>query len=224
MYDEVSKFRWRNVALAITDLSVLEKLGSMEKDGLPGVLTHGTSELNLTLRMPFVFFQAIERPEEDTEQVRIWTGIPSTLANVLQWEGLSIWFDHADAQIWSVVDERALLTPLLAYLSNTVIKSTLFLPMLHPVYELPERHLLNPTIGNARVTRKLRQRWRGVVNCRGETDVVYRPDYPYSVDAFDGYMTPGEAEVWERGAWKDGIDVEAVAKEIRGFGNVQYAI
>ncbi|KAH5543118.1 hypothetical protein HBI25_236890 [Parastagonospora nodorum] len=224
MYDEVSKFRWRNVALAITDLSVLENLGSMEKDGLPGVLTHGTSELNLTLRMPFVFFQAIERPEEDTEQVRIWTGIPSTLANVLQWEGLSIWFDHADAQIWSVVDERALLTPLLAYLSNTVIKSTLFLPMLHPAYELPERHLLNPTIGNARVTRKLRQRWRGEVNCQGETDVVYRPDYPYSVDAFDGYMTPGEAERWKRGAWADGIDIEAVAREMRGFGNVQYAI
>lgn len=55
-------------------------------------------------------------------------------------------------------------------------------------------------------------------------DEVHRLDYQFTVDVFDGYMTPGEAGKWERGAWAEGIHVEEMAREMMEPSNVHYSI
>jgi len=225
LHDEVWKFWGCRVTVHSTDLATLDALGK----ALPGVFTQGVARLSLTLRMPLGFFQALERPREVLRdmQVRLCKDIPAPLSGFTALKKFSLGLDRADKQMWSVVDEQALLTPLLALFTDAPVEVVIFLPMLHPLYSSPDRHFL-PTSkqpsANVRIIRKLRQRWRGEVDFRGEMDGVHRPDYPFSVDAFDGYMTPGEAELWEREAWGQGVDVEEIAREMMEPGNVQYMI
>lgn len=137
LYDEVSQFWGQIVRANVMDLQTLGELVSTEKAARPGVLPRRVGELGLTLRMPLEFFRAFERQGEDAgamRQVQLWKKMPLTLANLPKLKALRIWLDHTDAQTWSIVNERAVLAPLLAHLSTTSAEVLIFLPMLHPIY------------------------------------------------------------------------------------------
>ena len=107
------------------------------------------------------------------------------------------------------------MNPLIAQISKTTADIAIVPPKLHPLHEDEDRHLLEDThIGRLRLYRMFRQRWHSSEDDTGAGEVIYKPDFPFSIDVFDD-RSHDEAEAWERQAWKDGSNVEAAVENLR---------
>jgi hypothetical protein len=163
-------------------------------------------------------------------------GLGSTLGHLSTLKQLSLWFDHSDTCSWTMVNERKLLSPLLAHLSRTFINVSIILPKLHPLHEREDRHFINVSLGKSvRLHRTLRQRWHSHQYSLNSMEVIHKPDFPLGydiVELYDGTWagvgeTPGvkhlstveamaQIEEEERRDWKEGVDVERKIQDIIG--------
>jgi len=149
--------------------------------------------------------------------MRIW---PAIAARLQQLQRLHIWIDHDDSRIWSLVDERAVLSSITTPLtpgSAARLKYLRFdLPKLHPRYEDAARHF---TEGSREpppyvtIERRLRQRHFYVETAPGTGTVVDTQDFPvlfelvdYTAEGPGAPMSLEEVEEWEREIWEAGGD------------------
>ncbi|KAI4945031.1 hypothetical protein J4E91_008376 [Alternaria rosae] len=128
------------------------------------------SRLSITLKLPFGFFQSVERLSSNdstsldtdlaTQQASLWQRLGSSLSRFKALKKLDLWLDHTEPQFWAVVNERSTLDTLLTQLSgHPDLDVTVTLPMLHPKFEQDERHYIEEEISpNVRVHRVLRQK------------------------------------------------------------------
>jgi hypothetical protein len=118
---------------------------------------------------------------------------------------LHIWLDDSGPQTWSCINERAVLVPILGFVSALQeVDVSITLPKLHPKYEDPERHFITPPPG-VRLHRALRQRWYG----HADGEVEHSPDFPFLIDMEQYRMMPmGEVEEQERAQRAQGVDVD----------------
>jgi hypothetical protein len=175
------------------------------------------TQLSITLRLPLKFFQTLEQPSENAAilaesdiaslGVKSWLRLSSVISQLNKLTKLRLWLDYDEPGYWTVVNEKALLEPLLTELSNT--KSSLevivVLPKLHPKYERGYRHFVDGKLpGGARLHRALRQSyWKDCGH------VEHKPDFPFMLDMIEVCdWSLDEVEVWERNQWKQGHDME----------------
>jgi hypothetical protein len=216
----------------ITDLETLNHVGEQlttispnlvngvpSVQDVPVVLQQGITHLSITLRLPLEFFEVVELwdghhianiSEEVAQNVRHWMRFGITLGRISTLTKLRLWLDHSDTRSWSVVNERRLLSPLLAHLSNTSIHFAIILPKLHPLYQRESRHFTRECFG-VRLHRTLRQRWYSDEISPGNTRVVHKPDFPILFDILE--IIDGSFEAPELNP-KDGIlsTIDAMAR------------
>jgi hypothetical protein len=242
-YREVVDVLSRNF-INVADLETLNHLSEQLAAGspshvnnIPPVLRNGITRLSITLRLPFAFFETISEPEEALQVATppwFWQQIGHMLSRLSSLMKLRLWFDHSHTSSWSLVNERNLLSPLLAHLSTTPLDVAMILPKLHPLHENEDSHFMNEHDAKPiRLHRTLRQGWHSL---EGTIDVVKRYDFPITADLLhllDGScIIPGQdpedlplsmveeiadLEEWERGLYKEGYDaelVEGVVKDV----------
>lgn len=231
-YTEALNFLSGTLVFTITDLETLERLSQMKRNidatslkSVSPVLHSRVTKLNIIMRWPLELYQSYETHATDSADLstellatkKSWRRLAETIERFDSLLSLHLWFDHSAPCSWSMVDERALLSPLLTALSPTSIDICISLPKLHPVHGREHRHFVNghEHMGpRAQLHRTLRQRWHPQQNSRlGRVEVLHRPDFPFSIDAFEDF-TIDQAEQWERKMWSEGVDVEAVIKDL----------
>jgi hypothetical protein len=207
----------RTTVFNITDLSNLEHIAvwpigtpPATSSYLSRMLEHGVTCLNITLRWPLEAYRTLENAvvakgvvkEEQVSQVlEAWARTGERLSKLESLAQLRLWFDHADLSIWALVNEKALLNPLIVQMSGKTVNIVVILLKLHPLHEHEDRHFLDNTLGGRiRLYRMLRQRWHSSKDDNGAVEVIYKPDFPFSIDVFDDKSIE-EAEAWERQAW-----------------------
>ena len=124
---------------------------------------------------------------------------------------LTLWLDHDEQCAWAAVHERAMLRPVAAYLSNKrSLVASLSLPNLHPKLEREDRHFVQGSPAQVLLHRRIRQRHYGQLDVNGESEVVYKPDFPFLLELYEFYPEEDAAELeeFERSEWKIGQDME----------------
>jgi hypothetical protein len=242
-YAEVIDLVTRTVIMHVTDLDTLDSLG---QGSMPPISTHPSffasalstiTQLSVTLRLPLRFFKALERESQDAAiasgadpqplNVSLWLRFGATLDRLQALTKLRLWLDYDEAGSWSVVNERALLDPLLThmYQNKRPLDISIVLPKLHPKFEDQARHYVNGELpGRSQLCRVLRQRWWHDKD-GGPYKVIERRDFPFSDALYEMIDMPWDEhlERKERADWKRGVDVEReVADDIddilRRFG------
>lgn len=227
-YAEAIDLVWRVTVINCTDLKTLEWLSGVIKVAKSSlnettlcVSSQRITRLNITLRWPLEVFQGLEisldqldfddLEDQDLKLTHSWMCINDTISHFENLTSLNLWFDHADHCSWSVVNERTLLSSLLAHLSTTRIRTVIILPKLHPLHERHDRHFMTPDLSqHVRLHRKLRQRYHSDETGRDE---VLRWDFPVAIDLMT-HLSLEEIEDWERKKWKEGVDVDALVEDI----------
>lgn len=204
--------------LQLCDLDTLRRLNSsFGRETITGnqqttsvLLDHilpSMKTLSVNLRLPLATCQVFETPtssEALQPNLSAWTNLPRTISHLPNLNRLHIWLDHSDPSSWSLVNERAILSPLLS-LQN--IRISINLPKLHPNHESSERHFIDDC--PFPIHRRYRQRSFAVNQVRnGVTTVEYqaRPDFPTVPDAPDFFMEMMNDD------WRNGV-VDEVALE-----------
>jgi hypothetical protein len=184
----------------------------------PSLLLEAT-QLSITLRLPLEFYQLLEVTEEDIashsqQDVKTWLQLGSTISKLKDLTRLWIWLDHDELCSWSVVNERAIISPLKQLSGTPSLDICVYLPKLHPRLESEDRHFINkPQLFD--LQRTLRQRYHAKKTEKGSLEVIHQPDFPFLIDILEYAMLPlAEVEEEERADWKNGRDVEEVVKEI----------
>lgn len=126
------------------------------------------TNLEITLRLPLLFYQLLERPEDanhpETElsgDVETWSRLPTTLSQMHRLKSVHLWLDHQGPKSWSVVNERALFTSLGQLASTQTLDISITLPKIHPKFEREDRHFTSGSPVSFHLRRRLRQRWYG---------------------------------------------------------------
>jgi hypothetical protein len=192
------------------------------------------TQLSISLRLPLKFFQTLEQSLQDpaivaesaesTESntapvdVQPWLRIGTIISQLKRLKKLRLKLDYDEPGYWAVVNEKALLEPLLANLSDTQpsLQVTVTLPKLHPKFEQEDRHYIDGQLpGTARLHRVLRQMYWKNPGTRGRGFVEYKPDFPFLLEFIDLFeYSLEELEYMERGHWKAGDDMEQEAREL----------
>lgn len=211
--------------------------------------------LSITLRLPLSFFEAvssnatilspsgnIQMPEasvaiKHTTNVRgpcqsgVWRRVwPALAMQLRRLQSLQLWLDHDKQSSWSFIDERAILSPFVIFMSRDKIPSlkdiSISLPNLHPQYEKPERHFTKespqlPT--HVTLSRRVRQRYFYEESVSGNIRVSYEVDFPVMLELLEfevpsgcERMTREWLENWERKLWKSGENPIDVLMDITG--------
>ena len=128
----------RTTVFNITDLRDLEHISRKTMDFITPdssytlrVLERGIARLNITLRWPLQAFRDFEKSpaavsgcqeqeEQDSPISEAWTETGEILRNMETLTRLRLWFDHSEPSTWALVNEKALLDPLIAKMSKTV--------------------------------------------------------------------------------------------------------
>ena len=145
-----------------------------------------------------------------------WLQVSPAIAQLRKLRNLNIWIDHDSATTWTVVNERAILSPLVELAHTHTMNISIILPKLHPGYETPERHFTpHSPAPPFTLTRRLRQRYHGVDLGEGRFHVEYKADFPimWEDDSDDSDDDLPTAEATERALWKNGVDVEELVRK-----------
>ncbi|OCK78679.1 hypothetical protein K432DRAFT_252881, partial [Lepidopterella palustris CBS 459.81] len=238
MYIDVAELLADIAVFNITDPNTLDRL--LKSTGIcsSGIsLTSGflasvfpcIKELDITLRLPLADCKALDNPAADStpdiplagsstaggeSQLAVWLQLCPAIAQLKSLRKLRIWLDHADISSWSVVNERAILSPLGLLASIPDLDICINLPKLHPRLESPDRHFMEgspaPTF---EIHRRLRQRYHCEEGRNGHLWVRSKIDFPVMleicefIDALGNEVTPmTEIEEKERAMWKRGVD------------------
>jgi hypothetical protein len=226
-YAEVIDLVTRTAIIHITDLDTLDSLG---QGSMTTISAHPSffaatlstmTQLIVTLRLPLRFFKALEREPQDAAitpgadpqplDVNPWLRLGPTLDRLQNLTNLRMWLDYDEAGYWSVVNERALLDPLLIYMyeNGRQLDVSIVLPKLHPKFEDEARHYVSAELpGRAQLCRVLRQRWWHDKDSRYK--VIEKRDFPFSDALYELVDRPWDEhlEGQERADWKRGVDVE----------------
>ena len=243
---EVVDLLARTALIHVTDLETLACAVGMMED-IPGLTTShlsrdvgtmllGVTHLSITLKLPLAFFQSLERlPEEGEEasadskptpplslDVERWSRLAPSLNQLKNLTHLYLSLDHSSPESWSLVNERAVLSPIITHLCASTypqsLNTTIVLPNLHPKFERKDRHFTTtPTLSlpssqlQVQLLRRLRQRYHSNENdnarCYGR--VVHRPDFPISLKFLLEYAefwgdSVEQLVEWEREEWGRG--------------------
>ncbi|OIW26320.1 hypothetical protein CONLIGDRAFT_683309 [Coniochaeta ligniaria NRRL 30616] len=209
-------------------------------------------KLHITLRLSLPFFRAlsivattssssdsINTPQAlitpmhtsvtECDAVTSWLQVWPFLALRLQGlQSLNLWLDHDESASWSLVNERAILSSIVASMlpqSIARLGVTVNLPMLHPRYENPERHYTKgspPPPAFVVMNRRLRQDRFYEETGSGVGSVTYEPDFPALLDLIDftadpdsgPLMTYEDVEELERESWSRGVNPENIIWEM----------
>jgi hypothetical protein len=135
---------------------------------------------------------------------------------------LHLWIDHDGCESWSVVNERAILSPLSDLSDVSGLAITVNLPKLHPKYETPQRHFTcscpPPPFD---VERRLRREKHAVLRDDGMYSVQYRAGFHIlyansEISDDDTEKSLEETERRERWLWENGHHVGAQVRKLSG--------
>lgn len=195
-------------------------------------------ELHIVLNLPRSDYEGLERfpaPREIASSTSpstsdllkaTWLRIPTAINSMHHLQKLNIWLDLNAPFSWSILNERAILSPLLPF-HNSPTNILINLPILHPKHENPSRHFTSDTDPfPIPIHRRYRAQIRTATASNGSVYEMVRLDYPQCSD-FASFMlcdgdiggdevnvTREEEEEWERRQWKMGRDP---VKEFRDF-------
>ncbi|KAF2176893.1 hypothetical protein K469DRAFT_812277 [Zopfia rhizophila CBS 207.26] len=173
-------------------------------------------ELHISLRLSLSIYGALENAGNSTgsesssmdHSISAWTGLRPAIERLGNLRRLRIWLDHGEPCSWSMVNERAVLSPLAPLSNNPNLDISIDLPKLHPKWENPDRHFTedSPPL-TLTIHRRYRQRYHGVESSDGSIDAKHDPDFPILYEVADlYYMTMEIVEEMERASWQRGED------------------
>jgi hypothetical protein len=213
--------------LVITDfetINCLKRKTSMPSNPLSifSSLLLRVTRLSLVLRLPLEFYHSLDSSEDIESDMQsditTWERLDSTLRALTKLKRLQIWLEHSETSSWSVINERAVLAPLIRLCNTQDLKIVISLPKLHPKFEQEARHFTSESPAPFHLHRRLRQRHHVCMNSRGYPEVIYKADFPFLLDIIDFHDRPLlELEEEERGYWKNGDDVEREVNEINAM-------
>ncbi|KAF2650552.1 hypothetical protein K491DRAFT_128108 [Lophiostoma macrostomum CBS 122681] len=208
----------------VNDLDTLRNLVSLPSELesgrsstsiLFGFILPNLKELNISLRLDLDTYKAFDNTGDsggsESSLSSAWTGLLLANKHSSQLRRLWIWLDHTDPCSWSVVNERAVLSPFAALANDLNLEVSIDLPKLHPKWESPHRHFTeeSPRLPLA-IHRRHRQRYHGIERSDGSICVEYKADFPELHQLVDWDeavpMTMEEVEEAERRSWRDGVD------------------
>jgi hypothetical protein len=170
-------------------------------------------ELRVDLRLPLAAFEALEHGRQSAlsglSLISGWPDLPLTVARMSKLRRLRIWLDHDEPGSWSMVNERATLSPLVVLRTNPDLHVSVNLPKLHPKWESPDKHFTDDSPPSPIVIRRrYRQRCHAVSSEDGGLQEKHEPDFPvlYELGDWDENSTMEEVERHERETWKAGDD------------------
>jgi hypothetical protein len=214
--------------LIITDLETIVSLKRMAATppkplNIFSCLILPVTRVDLVFRLPLHFYHSLDRTEntnfEAQDNVMTWMQLDSCLRVLTQLKRLQIWLEHGETCSWSVVNERAVLAPLIRLCKIQDLESSISLPKLHPTYEQEARHFTSESLVPFHLHRRLRQRHHGRTSSTGRLEVFYKADFPFLLDIIDFHDRPlAVLEEEERGYWKEGRDVEKDVNEVNTMG------
>ncbi|KAF1839455.1 hypothetical protein BDW02DRAFT_626329 [Decorospora gaudefroyi] len=246
IYVEICDLLARTAAIHITDLGTIESLDDQlavpEQHPLGSLsrMLCNITWLNISLRLPLKFFQALESltkddttttsiPNPDTEpaspNLTPWLQIGHTLSHFKRLAKLHLWFDYDEPGYWTAFNERALLEPLFTRLRSepNSPEVSVFLPYLHPKFEKEDRHYVDvKLVGAVRLCRMVREREFAQIDAQGHVRIVHKDDFPFMLELHDYTIAAGFESISmeemlenERAQWHAGVDVERLLREVR---------
>jgi hypothetical protein len=219
------------VAIELTDFHMLEILVSRS---YPDVLAFGQSctsnllgfvlphlkVLSITLKLPLEVYEELANASESASNksslISAWMALPLAFKHLSKLRRLRIWLDHEEPCSWSMVNERAVISPLASLRNNPELDMVINLPKLHPKWQTPDRHFTkhSPPLPIA-IHRRYRQRYHGVEQEDGSFRVQHESDFPVLyifTEILD--MTMEEVEELERSKWEGGEDVMQELRDV----------
>jgi hypothetical protein len=137
---------------------------------------------------------------DDDAEVVAWQRLSSTLAHITALRTLRVWLDRSESRYWTTVDESAFMAPLRPLADRH---------QLDVCIELPRHCNDDTTTLPFQVTRRLRQRFFGYTDSRGNVSTFRKLDFPMIEDKHfpvDG-LSAAELEAAERQLWREGVDI-----------------
>ncbi|KAF2253803.1 hypothetical protein BU26DRAFT_561075 [Trematosphaeria pertusa] len=208
MYIDIMTFIVDIAAVHVTDLDTLGCLLQEATTVSPGTWTVSgylatalplVRNLSVVLRLPLTTCKILESSSDhgsaptSTTNATAWFRLCPAIARLKRLLRLHIWLDHDGESSWSVVNERAILSPLTALTDISGLDISVSLPHLHHRYETPERHFVKQWPSPPfTIERRLRQRYHVVETDPGRFDVSYQADFPY---LYNYYRDLSEDEV-----------------------------
>jgi hypothetical protein len=224
----------------------LETVNSLDKSDIAetkfsaAFLFHSITQLNITLRLPLPFCNALERTydshtlesgSEIAGDTKAWFQLGTTLTQLKKLRTLRIWLDHDEPCSWSVVHERAILSCLNPLYAIEGLDISISLPKLHPKYEDKDRHFVEGSHIPFRLIRRLRQSDHAQrTDSQDGFEIITQLDFPVSIELQEltaelsqeltaevgqgPHVTLAEMQEEERRQWMSGRDVEAETKEM----------
>lgn len=158
-------------------------------------------KLNVTLRLPFAFYKALEEdgtlaptasyPSSTVSTTRTsWVYPWSAICQLQQLRSLHVWLDHDDLSSWSTVKERLVLHFVTVALEARIqgrsrgeilpqIDVRFNLPKLHPRIARAETHFVQESAPPPfTIERRFRQRYHCEEGAGGTSRVRYEADFP----------------------------------------------
>lgn len=237
-FDDVAYYLAEKSVLHITDLPTLHRLQQSNASSPNKAFTDESltaafktvKSLKLTLRLPMSVYKALDPSPKCTSNspaatTTIWTQSWTAISQLRHLTSLQIWMDHDSQCSWSLVNERAMLSPLTRLATTPGLTMTINLPSLLSRLTKPERHFPEDDEKTApfNITRYLRQRFFCERRKDGTFGVVYDDD-AHRLFSFPGNEEPNpdqrELEDIDRWSWLGGIDMaemsisEPIALEI----------
>ncbi|KAF2789376.1 hypothetical protein K505DRAFT_284515 [Melanomma pulvis-pyrius CBS 109.77] len=173
-------------------------------------------ELHINLRLPLSSYEALEKAVDSTgsepssmdHSISAWTGLCPAIEGLSELRRLRIWLDHAEPCTWSMVNERAVLSPLAPLSNNPNLDISIDLPKLHPKWEDLDRHYTEDSSPlPLTIHRRYRQRCHGIESSDGSFGTKHSPDFPILYEFTEMYnMTIQEVDDMERKSWERGED------------------
>ncbi|KAH7076787.1 hypothetical protein BKA63DRAFT_290200 [Paraphoma chrysanthemicola] len=168
------------------------------------------TSLDIGMRLSLSTYSAYETSETSSPTASLhstFNRMPFAIERMTRLRRLRIWLDHDEPCSWSMVNERALLSPLAPLANLPSLQSSVSLPKLHPKWEAADRHYTNASAPPPfAVHRRDRQRFHGIKSNDGTIGVKYKPDFPVLYEFTEMDMTMEEVERLERRIWEAGDD------------------
>ncbi|KAF2265278.1 hypothetical protein CC78DRAFT_205757 [Lojkania enalia] len=168
-------------------------------------------ELSINLRLPLDTYKALDNTSNSAGSESllssVWMGLPLAIEHLSKLRRLRIWLDHEEPCSWSIVNERAVLSPLASLSNIPNLEVSIDLAKLHPKWESPHRHFTEDTpLLPLAIHRRYRQRYYGIETGDGSIRVEHSPDFPVLYELTSLGMTMEKVEEVERRSWKEGED------------------
>ena len=149
-------------------------------------------KMSIRPKLPLSTYEMLENAGEldsfDSHQVDVsvstWANIWSFIGYLGKLKRLRIWPDHTDTDSWSVVNERAVLSPLTTLRNNPNLDLLIDLPKLHPKWETTNRHFVD-SHSPLTIHRRYRQRYHGIEQSDSTVRGKHVPDFPITYEIAD---------------------------------------